>query len=417
MLLTLGVSHKTAPIEVREKLAFSPARIPHALKLVAQAAGLQEVALLSTCNRTEFYFSTPEAQLAPFEQVCHWWQQYLAPAFDLKPYLYALSDHSTVQHVMRLASGLESMVIGEPQILGQLKTAFRLAHQEGMVGKRLSRLFQSSFSVAKKVRHTTGINQHPVSMAFAAVALARQIFSHLADSTVVLLGAGENIELTLQHLLSKDVKHCYVVNRTLSHAQQLAQRYAVKALPLTELTQALKQADIVISSVDCVEPLITPKEMEEVFATTKRRPIFMVDLGVPRNIDAKLAAHEDIYLYTVDDLEGIIKENLKYRQIAATQGQEMIAQACQAYMKWMYSQQKTQTVRALRYQAEKIKNAALQNALRQLQKGRQPQEVLHHLAHCLTQKILHHPTIELRKASLDDAQEKIKVAKELFNIE
>ncbi len=413
MLIALGVSHKTAPIEVREKCAFSQEHIPDALKALVQTVDVEEVALLSTCNRTELYCSTSSISTPDAKQVLGWWQQYHPTPFDLNPYLYTFSNEGVVSHIMRVASGLDSMVIGEPQILGQLKMAFQTANESGVMGKRLSRLFQTSFSVAKRVRHTTDIASHPVSVAYAAVTLARQIFSDLSQATVLLIGAGENIELTLQHLCSKKVKQIFIVNRTLSHAQELTQQYGGIALPLEELSRALSQSDIVISSIASPKPLLMKRHVEQVFQQCKRRPIFMVDLGVPRNIEPSLAEHEDIYLYTVDDLQGIVTENLKNRQLAAIEAESVIAQASTVYMNWMRSSEKRHTVRALRHRAEKLKSESLNAALRRLQKGDNPEEVLTHFAHQLTQKLMHQPTLALKEAE----NEKIELVKELFSIE
>ena len=345
-----------------------------------------------------------------------WWKNYLAPQFDLKPYLYTFSEENAVKHVMRLACGLDSMVIGEPQILGQLKTAYHTATKTGFVGKTLSRLFQTSFSVAKKIRTCTGISSHPVSVAYAATTLAKQIFSDLSKATVVLIGAGENIELTLQHLVAKQVKRIIIANRTLGHAKALAERYQAIGVGLDELPWCLQQADIVISAIASPKPVVTALQVEQAFASCKRRPLFMVDLGVPRNIDPTLSDNEDIYLYTVDDLEGYVNENLKTRQKAAVEAEVLITDASNTYMEWMLAQAQLSTVRQLRLKVQDIKNATLSSAIRQLRIGEEPEKVLSQFAHQLTQKILHQPTIQLRRASLLQSDETITVIKELFDL-
>ena len=416
MLLTLGISHKTAPIDVREKLAFTQENIPLALEALYGEVALEEVALLSTCNRTEFYCSTADNLHISLLQVQSWWKNYLAPQFDLKPYLYTFSEENAVKHVMRLACGLDSMVIGEPQILGQLKTAYHTATKTGFVGKTLSRLFQTSFSVAKKIRTCTGISSHPVSVAYAATTLAKQIFSDLSKATVVLIGAGENIELTLQHLVAKQVKRIIIANRTLGHAKALAERYQAIGVGLDELPWCLQQADIVISAIASPKPVVTALQVEQAFASCKRRPLFMVDLGVPRNIDPTLSDNEDIYLYTVDDLEGYVNENLKTRQKAAVEAEVLITDASNTYMEWMLAQAQLSTVRQLRLKVQDIKNATLSSAIRQLRIGEEPEKVLSQCAHQLTQKILHQPTIQLRRASLLQSDETITVIKELFDL-
>ncbi|MCS5710698.1 glutamyl-tRNA reductase [Candidatus Berkiella aquae] len=414
MLLTLGISHKTAPIDVREKLAFTQENIPGVLAALYGEIALEEVALLSTCNRTEFYFSTQNQANTSFRQLQSWWKNYLTPQFDMTPYLYMYTEEHAVRHVMRLACGLDSMVIGEPQILGQLKIAYQTASQSGVVGRTLSRLFQTSFSVAKKIRTQTGIASHPVSIAYAATTLAKQIFCDLSQATVVLIGAGENIELTLQHLLAKQVKRIIIANRTVSHAKALAERYGAMAVGLNELGWCLQQADIVISSIASPKPVVTKTHVEQAF--TKRRPLFMVDLGVPRNIEPDLAHSEDIYLYTVDDLQGYVNENLKTRQNAAKDAEVLIEHASGAYMEWMSAQAQLATVRQLRLKAQDIKNHALSAAINRLRRGEAPEKVLTQFAHQLTQKLLHQPTVQLRQASLEQSEEKITVVKELFDL-
>lgn len=417
MILAFGVSHKTAPIEIREKLAFSKEHVPDALKSLASDARLNEVALLSTCNRTEFYCSAVVCDPAVQHDLSNWWQRHLAPAFDMKPYLYTYSDRMAANHIMRVASGLDSMVLGEPQILGQLKAAYRTASEVGVVGQRLARLFQSSFSVAKQVRRNTGIALHPVSIAYAAVSLAKQIFTDLSQAKVLLIGAGENIELTLQHLVSKGVQHFTIVNRTLAHAQKLATQFGGECLALSQLTQGLRTADIVISAIDISKPIVGPLQIEQALAGEKRRPLLMIDLGVPRNIDACLAENEDIYLYSVDDLQNIVTENLKSRQTAAQAAEYLIAQASADYMDWISAHAHKPALWALRNKAANIKEEVLKDALNRLQNGKDPQAVVTQLAHQLTQKLMHNPTLSLRKLCAENAQEKIVLIKEVFSIE
>lgn len=417
MLLALGVSHKTAPIEVREKLAFSQDNIPKALKALAQGLALEEIALLSTCNRTEFYCMTSSMDVLYMKKILAWWQEYHHLAFDMDPYLYLHSDENAVRHLMRVACGLDSMVIGEPQILGQLKTAFQTALQTGVIGSQLSRLFQTSFSIAKKVRSNTQIACHPVSIAFSAVTLAKQIFSDFSKATVVLIGAGENTELLLQHLLAKQVSRLIIVNRTLEHAKILAARFGAQAFSLKALPECLAQADIIISSIASATPVVTKAQVMSSLQHSKRRPRLMIDLGVPRNIEPEVGANEDIYLYTVDDLQGIITQNLQQRMMAAEDAEGIILKATHSYMNWMLTQKKMQTVRAFRVRAEKIKNDALAEGMRQLDRGEDPKKVLTQLAHQLKQKLLHEPTIGLRKLTCETSDEKIDIAKELFCLE
>ncbi|MGD9592525.1 MAG: glutamyl-tRNA reductase [Candidatus Berkiella sp.] len=380
MLLTLGISHKTAPIEVREKLAFSAAHIPDALKILVNDVAIEEVALLSTCNRTELYCSTLQ-QASVSNEVIQWWQSFNATAFEVAPYLYTYSNANAVSHMMRVASGLDSMMIGESQILGQLKSAFQTANDNGLLGKRLQRLFQTSFSVAKRVRHATQIGAHPVSVAYAAVSLAKQIFSNLAKATVTLIGAGENIELTLQHLKARNVQRIIIVNRTYANAQALTSQYGGECMQLDDLPIALAQSDIVISSIASPTHILEQHHLDAAFSNCKRRPIFMVDLGVPRNIAPSLALHEDVYLYTVDDLQGIVSENLKTREMATTDAELIIRQATQSYMRWVNMTEQRRAMIAMRHKAQQVKNESLEQALKRLARGDEPIEVLTQFAH------------------------------------
>lgn len=409
MLLTLGVSHKTAPLAIREKFAFSSDSICDALHSLSHKLALEELTVLSTCNRTEFYCATDHLPQSFPQHLSNWWQSFCQTKLDVKPYLYLLPEEKMVQHLMRVASGLDSMVMGEPQILGQLKNAFILATNFGVAGKKLSRLFQMSFRTAKKIRTHTAIAAYPVSVAYAAVRLAKQIFSDLSQTTVVLIGAGENIELTLPYLHQSHVKRLIIVNRTLAHAQKLTERYGGEARGLEDLSAALSVADIVISSINCQSPVVTGSG---IFGA-KRRPVLMVDLGVPRNIDPNLAQSEDIYLYTIDDLNGIVTDNLKSRQRAALEAESIILKASADYMHWLASQQQVKTICQLRTKAHSIKENALQEALKKIEKGSEPKIVMAEFAHQLTQKLLHQPTVRLRKHS----PEKLELAKELFDLE
>lgn len=388
-----------------------------ALNALCKAVPLEEVALLSTCNRTEIYCSTALKSPVWIDEVASWWQGYLATSADLTPHLYAHEEGEAVKHVLRVASGLDSMILGEPQILGQLKSAFRTANQSGLLGRKLFRLFQASFSTAKKIRATTSIATHPVSVAFAAVSLAKQIFSDLSQSTVVLIGAGENTELILQHLVAKQVKRLIIVNRTLAKANILATRYQAESCDLSELNRCLSQADVVVSSVASATPILKQEHIDGLFEGRKRRPLLMIDLGVPRNIDPSLAKNEDIYLYSIDDLEGIIQQNRLHRERAAVDAESIIIRATGDYMNWVESEKQIKTIRVLRQKANYIKEEALKRAYKRLDKGQDPKAVVEIMLHQLMQKLMHTPTVTLRDVKPDNADEKIILAKELFNLE
>lgn len=414
-IFALGVSHRTAPIEIREKLAFLPDRIPAVLQELIDTFGLAGGMLLSTCNRTEIYGSGG-GECCP-SAIISWWQKYHSHAQKVEPYIYVYRDAWVAKHALRVASGLDSMILGEPQILGQLKTAFQIAQRCGTLDSKLSRLFQLSFSTAKKIRASTGIATYPVSVAFAAVTLSRTIFSDLSGITVVLIGAGQNTELLLQHLLAKQVRRIIIVNRTVARAKGLAERYQVEYTGLDGLVDALQQADMVVSSVAVDCPLIGKTQMEQAFRGVKRRPLLMVDLGVPRNIDPVLSQHEDIYLYSVDDLEAIIQKNKKHRALAAEAAEHIIVSMAERYMQWMRAAHGLRTIQQLRKNADKIKQDVLKKAYKQLAQGEQPNAVIERALHQLTQKLLHSPTIHLRHSLMECAEETVNIAKALFNLE
>lgn len=397
VLLTLGISHKTAPIAIREKLAFSPERIPLALEALKANTQIQEIALLSTCNRTEIYCQAPSPRVA--DALLTWWQDFHQTTFDTEPYWYRYADRQAVKHMMRVACGLDSMLLGEPQILGQLKTAYQMAHQMGTLGKQLSRWFQMSFSVAKRIRTQTDIAKHPVSLAYAAVNLAKRIFTDLRQSHVILIGAGENIELILAHLQAKEVSQLSVFNRTVERAERLAEKTQCQAYPLSCLMDHLKDADIIISAINSDMPILGPQEVLP-HLKGKRRPLLMIDLGVPRNIDPALGEHEDIYLYSVDDLQHQMHENLKSRESAAQKAEGIIESASEAFEIWMASQHKHRQIGELRKNADAIRHHALQGALKELDQGKDPKVVLTHFAHRLTQKLIHQPTMTLRQETV-----------------
>lgn len=402
MLITLGISHKTAPIAIREQLAFSPECIPSALQHLKGKQNIEEIALLSTCNRTELYCQAPSQEVVG--TLYTWWQHYLETAFEAKPYAYLYCDREAVTHMMRVASGLDSMLLGEPQILGQLKSAYQMAQTQGTLGRQLARCFQMSFSVAKRVRTQTAIAKYPVSLAYAAVNLAKQIFTDLSKTRVLLIGAGENCELILQHLQAKSVSELSICNRTLENAQRLAQKVNGKAYSLSSLKQLVQEADIVISAINTLSPVIGFDQLGD-FLKKKRRPKLMIDLGVPRNIAPDLGNHDDIYLYSVDDLQHILTENLKSRESAAIQAEHIIVKATDAFLNWLGAKHHHAQISQLRLEAADIQQQELNHALKALENGKDPATVLTQFAHRLTQKLLHQPTLSLRQA----AEESIEV--------
>ncbi|MEH6577258.1 MAG: glutamyl-tRNA reductase [Amphritea sp.] len=413
-LLALGINHKTASVAIREKVAFAPEQMSDALAQACRVAQLKEVAILSTCNRTELYCST---QLEGTRALLEWLGHYhgLDPD-ELQQCSYAYWDQEAAQHMMRVASGLDSLVLGEPQILGQLKSSYAVSQDSGVVGAELARLFQQTFSVAKKVRTDTAIGENPVSVAYASVSLAQHIFSDLSRSKALLIGAGETIELVARHLSESGVKQMTVANRTLVRAEILAKEFSAKAILLGDIPEALVDADIVIASTASQLPILGKGAVESALKKRKHRPVFMVDIAVPRDIEPEVAELDDVYLYTVDDLKEVIEENVRSRESAAQEAEAIVESGAAEFMRQLRSLGAVETVMAVRQQADQIKTIELEKALRQLQSGKAAEDVLNNLARGLTNKLLHSPTVQLRKASAEGRNDILEMAQELYQL-
>jgi glutamyl-tRNA reductase len=413
-LIALGLNHKTAPIDIRERITFGPDIIAGALRSLTERSGVDEAAILSTCNRTEIYC----AMNPPAEELVQAW---LGSFHGLEreriaPYLYTHINHRAVRHLLNVASGLDSMVLGEPQILGQVKSAFQTACDCGTVGKLLGRLFQHTFSVAKQVRTDTSIGSSPVSVAFAAVSLARQIFSDLTNQTALLVGAGETIELAARHLRQHGLGRIIVANRTIERAHALAEQFSGFAIGLTEIADHLPEADIVISSTASPLPILGKGTVERALKKRKHRPIFMVDIAVPRDIEPEVGALSDVYLYTVDDLKGVVDEGMRSRQQAAEQAAEIIDVHTEEFMCWLRSLDAVGLIQDYRKRAEEARDEVLARALRQIDSGKAPADVLGYLAHTLTNKLLHIPSTRLRQAGREGNMELLQAANELLQL-
>lgn len=413
-LLALGINHKTAPVSVREKVAFAPEQMEHALVEACQQAGLQEIAILSTCNRTELYCS---ASLEGSRELLEWLGRYHGLAFaELDPCSYSYWDEDAAQHMMRVACGLDSLVLGEPQILGQLKSCYAVARAANSVHSELGRLFQHAFSIAKKVRTETAIGENPVSVAYAAVSLSQHIFTDLSRSSALLIGAGETIDLVAQHLVRAGIKQIVVANRTLERAQGLAERFGARAVLLPDIPDELVNADIVISSTASPLPILGKGAVERALKARKHKPIFMVDIAVPRDIEPEVGELSDIYLYTVDDLREVIEENVKSREVAAKEAEVLIAQGVQTFMLQLRSLGATETLLALRGKAESIRDQELDRALKQLAKGQDAEQVLQQLARGLTNKLIHSPSVRMKQAAAQGRTELLELTHELFEL-
>ncbi|MGJ0489248.1 glutamyl-tRNA reductase [Methylobacter sp.] len=413
-LLAVGINYNTAPVSIRERLAFPAEILESSLQELWHLKEISEAAILSTCNRTEFYCESTTAN----KQILIDWvaeSRNIKPA-EFTPYLYCHTDSQLIRHMFRVACGLDSMILGEPQILGQMKTAYQAAYEAGTLGKQLGKLFQYTFSAAKKVRTDTAIGSSPVSVAFAAVQLAQQIFDKLSEQTALLIGAGETIELAARHLSQQGIGRIIVANRTYDKAHTLASQFNGYAIALSELPMHLAEADIVISSTASQLPILGKGRVESAIKKRKHKPIFMVDLAVPRDIEAEVEQLRDVYLYTIDDLQNTIDQNMNSRRQAAEQAEEIIDTQVGHFLAWLRSQGAQSTIRDYRYQAEEMRNEALQKALALLKNGASPEEALARLAHSLTNKLIHTPSIQIREAGENERHDLIAAAREIFKL-
>jgi glutamyl-tRNA reductase len=412
-LLVIGINHRTAPVEIREKVVFAGEELPEALRELSGVCGVREALIVSTCNRTELYcFSEGEEQ-----QLVSWltgWHDLATHGLDIGGSLYRLQGTPAVQHVFSVACGLDSLVLGEPQILGQLKTAYRAALDQKVTGPHLNRLMQTAFSVAKRVRTQTQIGANAVSVASAAVALARQVFERFSEHTALLVGAGETIALAARHLHTHGLRRMIVANRSLDRAQELAQEFNGFAIGIDSLATHLAEADIVISSTASPTPVITFDAVRAALRARRRRPIFMVDIAVPRDIEPEVAQLEDIYLFTIDDLQNVVNENLASRREAAQDANGMLAQEIAQFEQQQKTLDAVPTIRQLRDDAETVRTHTVEQARRMLAAGRDPREVVDFLAATLTNRLLHGPSQRLREAAERGEVELLKAARALF---
>jgi len=412
-LLAFGINHTTAPLALRERVAFAPESLERALREACEHAHLAEVAILSTCNRTEIYAAS-EADASALQA---WLVAHTSiSAEDLSKSYYCYADQDAVRHMMKVAGGLDSLVLGEPQILGQMKSAFAVAREAGTLGGELHATFQQVFSIAKRVRTETAIGENPVSVAYAAVSLAQQIFSNLKQDTALLIGAGETIELVARHLAEQGINHIIVANRTLDRAQRLAREFNGEAILLADIPEFLHRADIVISSTASQLPLLGKGAVESALKKRKHKPMFMLDIAVPRDIEEQVGELDDVYLYTVDDLHAVIDENKKSRVAAADQAEEIINEGVEHFIRQQRALNAVDTVKALRQKAEQLRDAELQKALRSLQAGASAEQALQQFARNLTNKLIHAPTTVLKEASANNRHDVLQAAQELFEI-
>ncbi|HEY6094524.1 MAG TPA: glutamyl-tRNA reductase [Gallionellaceae bacterium] len=411
-LFAFGINHQTAPLSVREQLAFNVDAMESALRDMVGHGAAKEATILSTCNRTEVYCSTLQPQ-----QAIHWLAEYhKLPPQQIEPYIYTLTQEEAVKHAFRVASGLDSMVLGEPQILGQMKQAVRYAEQAGTLGFLLHKLFQRTFSVAKDVRTQTEIGANLISMAAAAVKLSERIFPSIGEQRVLFVGAGEMIELNAVHFAAKSPKHITVANRTLERAQALANRINGHAITLHELPEQLAMHDIIVTCTASTLPIMGKGMVERALKARKHRPLFIVDLAVPRDVEAEVAELDDVFLYTVDDLSEVVRDGLDARQGAVKEAEVIINSGVSEFMHWMESREVVPTIRALRDNVERQRRHEVDKALRLLAKGEPAEKVLDALSSALANKFLHAPTQALNQAHSDERDVLLETIHRLYHL-
>jgi glutamyl-tRNA reductase len=414
-LIAFGINHKTAPVELREKIAFSPDAIVSALASLSATTGAREAVIVSTCNRTEIYAKIDNSEK---QRLVTWLADFHGVDSEfLTKNSYHYEHQDAVVHIMRVASGLDSLMLGEPQILGQVKQAYVDAKNSGVISSNFERLFQHTFAVAKKVRTETEIGANAVSVAYASVQLAKHIFSSLKNSRVLLIGAGETIELVAKHLAEQNVKSLTVANRTLARAEGIAKPLGAKVLTLAQIPLHLKDADIVISSTASQLPILGKGLVESALKERRHKPMFFVDLAVPRDIEPEVGLLDDAYLYTVDDLQQIVEKNLANRHDAAIQADNMIQIQALQYLQWKQSQQSIDVLKTFRDQSRAQKDQWVSRALNQLADGKDASVVLVELANKLTNSLIHAPTKALKKAAHEQDEKVLEILQDALGLE
>jgi glutamyl-tRNA reductase len=409
-LFAVGLNHRTAPIEVREKVAFPLDVQGSALAAITQNAGASEVVLVSTCNRTEIYFrgDSPEAVVGWLQHTC------AGQGLILESHLYTLQDQDVARHAFRVASGLDSMVLGEPQILGQVKLAVKLAGETGTLGTQLDRLFQQTFSVAKEVRSQTAIGEQSISMAAAALRLANRLFGDLKEVNLLLIGAGEMIELSATHFAAQSPQRIVVANRTLERGQALAERFSASAITLKELPDHFHQFDAIVTSTASTLPIIGKGMVERALKMRRHKPMFIVDLAVPRDVEPEVAELDDVFLYTLDNLAKLVQEGISVRESAVADAEKIIARRVNEFSGWLASRASVPVIQSLRSKAEDYRQTELARAQKLLAKGEDPAKVLEQLSLGLTNKFLHHPMQALNRASGSERDELARALSRLY---
>ncbi|HEV8552341.1 MAG TPA: glutamyl-tRNA reductase [Casimicrobiaceae bacterium] len=411
-LYALGLNHSTAPLKVRELVAFQMDTLGGALRDLLGQPKVKEAAILSTCNRTEVYFHGTET-----EPVVQWLETFhRVPRASLSQYIYTLPQERAVPHAFRVASGLDSMVLGEPQILGQMKQAVKTAEAAGSLGLVLNRLFQRTFAVAKDVRTHTDIGNASISMAAAAIKLAERIFPSIAEQRVLLIGAGEMIDLCATHFAARQPRSITVANRTLERGAALASRVQADAITLNELPERLARFDIIVTSTASSLPILGKGMLERVIKARRHAPVFIVDLAVPRDVEPEAAELDDVFLYSVDDLANIVKDNLQIRVEAVREAEAMIVVQAESFLRWLEGRAVVPTITALHGHHDALRAAELERAKRLLANGTPADQVLEQLARGLTHKFLHGPTQALNEAGEAERAELLAMLQRVYHL-
>lgn len=411
-LFTIGISHHTAPIEIREKVAITRTDYSGRVRELCALPCVEEVVILSTCNRTEIYcLSSSRAK----NDLGNWFHQANGiPAGELNGYFYFHEGEEAVRHLVCVASGLDSLILGENQILGQLKEAWQQSHDTNSMGKVLDRLFQHTFAAAKAIRNSSGINDRPVSVAYTAVVLARQIFGDLSSQNVMLVGAGEMIQLCGRHLQEQGIARLFIANRSKEKADELAAELDATALTLDQLGEALPDADILISCTASPQPVISKRDIKSALRKRRHRPMFLVDIALPRDIDPQVSSLKDVYLYTIDDLQRVVDENMNHRNEAAKSAVAEVDTAVDEFMRWLYGIRAARSLKRMRQLSHANEKELTDKALSKLNAGRDASEVLQQLASTLTNRFLHMPSKRLREAAEEQNYEILKAADWIF---
>lgn len=413
-ILALGLNHHTAPVDIRERAAIGEGQVGQALRTLREVGSVNEAAIISTCNRTEIYCGMDHQDSTAVVDWMHRHFEQRDQGFE--PYLFHHADREAVRHLMRVCSGLDSMILGEPQILGQIKSAYRDADEHGTLGNELSTLFQSAFSVAKQVRTDTAIGNSPVSVAFAAVSLARQIFSDFSKQSALLIGAGETIQLAARHLKRAGIGNIRIANRTLDKAALLAQEVGGDAIELKDIPDALHAADIIISSTGSTLPILGKGAVQRALKQRRFRSQLIVDIAVPRDVEAEVNDIDGVFLYTVDDLQAVIDENRQSRQAAALEAEQIVSTQVELFMRKLQALGANDVIRAYRSQVDTVRADALEKSLKQLQSGQNPEAVLQQLAHTLSNKVMHTPTARMREAAEQGNMQLLESARILLDL-